>query len=61
MIMVYSISRLCSGSTDLGAKEDHLKRCAHFDMAETTESVSSAVSRLGDEKREWVAKIEEQL
>ena len=49
------------GLTDLGAKEDLLKRRAHFDMAETTESASSAVSRLGNEKREWVAKIEEQL
>ena len=49
------------GLTDLGAKKDLLKCCAHFDMAETTESASSAVRRLGEEKREWLAKIEEQL
>ena len=46
---------------DLVASEDVLKRCAHFDMAETIESASTVASRFGDDKRERMAKIEEQL
>jgi len=43
------------------AREELLKRCAHFDMGEVAESASSAVTRLGDGKREWVEKVEQQL
>eukprot|EP00928_Gymnodinium_smaydae_P068913 TRINITY_DN5220_c2_g3_i2.p1 TRINITY_DN5220_c2_g3~~TRINITY_DN5220_c2_g3_i2.p1 ORF type:complete len:1184 (-),score=141.99 TRINITY_DN5220_c2_g3_i2:148-3699(-) len=38
-----------------------LKRCAHFDLGEAAESAASAVSRLGDSKRERVVKVQQQI
>ena len=59
----YSVFDLTAGRglMDLVASGDVLKRCAHFDMAETIESASTVSGRFGDDKRERVAKIEEQL
>eukprot|EP00746_Dinoflagellata_sp_MGD_P001530 gnl/MRDRNA2_/MRDRNA2_102897_c0_seq1.p1 gnl/MRDRNA2_/MRDRNA2_102897_c0~~gnl/MRDRNA2_/MRDRNA2_102897_c0_seq1.p1 ORF type:complete len:1184 (+),score=191.76 gnl/MRDRNA2_/MRDRNA2_102897_c0_seq1:98-3649(+) len=37
-----------------------LKRCSHFDM-EDADSATSAVNRLGNNKREWLDKLEKQL
>ena len=45
----------------LDARAELLKRCAHFDMGEAAESASSAVNTLGELKREWVEKVEQQL
>jgi len=45
----------------LAAREELLKRCAHFDMGQAAESASSAVDGLGAQKREWVNKVENQL